>query len=413
MKSLISTLLIPVFILGGLTCRQVTTKERPALSDEQLKDKAAQLAQELIIVDTHIDVPDRLTKKMEDISVRTQGGDFDYPRARIGGLNVAFMSIYIPAGYQEGGAKELAGELIDLVEGFASQWPDKFVLVRSVAQVRRQFAEGKISLPMGMENGAAIEGQIENLEYFYNRGTRYITLTHSKNNLICDSSYDPKRKWNGLSPFGREVVAEMNRLGMMIDVSHVSDQTFFQVLELSKAPVIASHSSCRYFTPAWERNISDEMLVRLKENGGVIQINFGSSFVNDTYRKKRDEGRKHINEYLRAHSLKEADEEARQYMKKSRKENFIEYADISDVVANIDHVVQLIGVDHVGFGSDFDGLGDSLPNGLKDVSDYPNLIYELLKRGYSEEDIRKICSGNLLRVWSEVERVARKLQITE
>ncbi|MDA2925892.1 dipeptidase [Acidobacteria bacterium AH-259-G07] len=413
MKSLISTLLIPVFILGGLTCRQVTTKERPTLSDEQLKGKAAQLAQELIIIDTHIDVPDRLTKKMEDISVRTQGGDFDYPRARIGGLNVAFMSIYIPAGYQEGGAKKLAGELIDLVEGFASQWPDKFALVRSVAQVRRQFAEGKISLPMGMENGAAIEGHIENLEYFYNRGTRYITLTHSKNNLICDSSYDPKRKWNGLSPFGREVVAEMNRLGMMIDVSHVSDQTFFQVLELSKAPVIASHSSCRYFTPAWERNISDEMLVRLKENGGVIQINFGSSFVNDTYRKKRDEGRKHINEYLRAHSLKEADEEARQYMKKSRKENFIEYADISDVVANIDHVVQLIGVDHVGFGSDFDGLGDSLPHGLKDVSDYPNLIYELLKRGYSEEDIRKICSGNLLRVWSEVERVARKLQITE
>jgi membrane dipeptidase len=255
-----------------------------------------------------------------------------------------------------------------------------------------------------MENGSPVEGKLENLRYFYDRGIRYITLAHSKSNHISDSSYDPNHKWHGLSPFGKEVVAEMNRLGVMIDVSHISDKAFYQVIELSKAPVIASHSSCRHFTPGWERNMDDKMIKALAKNGGAIMINFGSSFLSDSYRKTEEK----MWHYFEEHNISPNSEEGKAYVQKFRAENNLGYADIADVVAHIDHVVKLVGVDHIGFGSDFDGLGDSLPTGLKSVADYPNLIYELLKKGYAEEDIEKICSGNLLRVWSEVERIARE-----
>jgi membrane dipeptidase len=378
-----------------------------ASTDEALKEKANRLAQQFIIVDTHVDVPYRLQEKMEDISVRTAGGDFDYVRARAGGLNAPFMSIYTPADYEaKGRSKAVADSLIDMVEKFQKDWPDKFAVAKSVADVRVQFKKGLISLPMGMENGSPIEGKLENLRHFYARGIRYITLAHGKSNHISDSSYDTNRQWHGLSPFGKEVVAEMNRLGIMIDVSHVSDETFYQVMELSKAPVIASHSSCRYFTPGWERNMDDEMIKALAKNRGAIMINFGSSFLNDTYRTTEDEMWK----YFEENKIKPNSEEGKAYAEKFRAENNLSYADIADVVAHIDHVVKLVGIDHVGFGSDFDGVGDSLPTGVKSVADYPNIIYELLKKGYSEKDVEKICSGNLLRVWSEVERAARKLQ---
>ncbi|MDL1877538.1 membrane dipeptidase, partial [Cytophagia bacterium CHB2] len=245
-----------------------------------------------------------------------------------------------------------------------------------------------------------------NLKHFYDRGIRYITLTHGKSNHICDSSYDPNHQWNGLSPFGKEVVAEMNRLGIMVDISHVSDSAFYQVIRLTKAPVIASHSSCRSFTPGWERNMSDDMIKTLAKNGGVIQIAFGSSFVNGAY-QKTEEG---LWKALVEQKINPNSEEGKAFVEKYREEHNLTYADISDVVANIDHVVKLVGIDHVGFGSDFDGVGDSLPTGLKSVADFPNLIYELLKKGYSDKDIEKICSGNLLRVWSEVEKTAKTLQ---
>ena len=298
---------------------------------------------EWIIFDAHIDVPFRLSKKADDISQRTKGGDFDYPRAREGGLNAAFMAIYIPPYYQKGGAKELADELILMVEGFSSQWPEKFAPARSVAEIHANFAQGKISIPMGIENGAPLEGNLENLDYYYRQGIRYLTLTHSKSNSICDSSGDPEHQWNGLSPFGKQVISRMNRLGMMIDVSHASDQTFFQVMQLSAAPVIASHSSCRRFTPGWERNMSDEMLLQLKENGGVIQINFGSSFVSNDYLRNKLERDRHIYQYLDSHDLQEADEAAQQHYEEYSREHPIPYADVSDVVDHIDHVVKLIG----------------------------------------------------------------------
>jgi membrane dipeptidase len=261
---------------------------------------------------------------------------------------------------------------------------------------------------MGIENGAPIEGNLANLKRFYDRGIRYITLVHSKNNHICDSSFDEERKWNGLSPFGVQVVSEMNRLGMIVDISHVSDKTFYEIVELSKAPVAATHSACRCFTPGCERNMDDRMIKLLAKKGGVIQVNFGSMFVNGRVNKEFVERSRHIKEYVKAHNLK--GEEKEKYAKEYTEKHPLSEADISDVVANIDHVVQLVGIDYVGLGSDFDGVGDSLPNGLKDVSCYPNLIHELLKKGYTEEDIRKICSDNFLRVWSEVERIAFELQ---
>ncbi len=380
--------------------------------DADLRAKAAKLAKEFIIIDTHVDVPYRLQEKMEDISQPTEKGDFDYPRAKAGGLDAPFMSIYVPASYQKepGKSKKLADELIDMVEKFQADWPDKFAIAKSPEQLREIFKKGLVALPLGMENGAAIEDDLANLKHFYDRGISYVTLTHSEANQICDSSYEAEGKWNGLSPFGRQVVAEMNRLGVMIDVSHISDQAFEQVMELSKAPAIASHSSCRSFTPGWQRNMSDEMIRKLAEKGGVIQINFGSSFLGSEFQRASETARKEVQAYLDEHGLKRDDPAAQEYIAQYRADHPRVYADISDVAAHIDHVVKLVGVDHVGFGSDFDGVGDSLPTGLKSVADYPNLIHELLKKGYSEEDIRKICGENTLRVWSEVRRVARELQ---
>ena len=397
MKKFSITLLLAALAL--LACQQQSR-------DETLKAKARELAQKFIIIDTHVDVPYRLREKMEDISGRTASGDFDYVRAKEGGLNAPFMSIYVPSSYEKNGAKALADTLIDMVEKFASDWPDKFAIAKSVADLRAQFAQGVISLPLGMENGAPLEGSLENLKHFYARGIRYITLTHGKDNHICDSSYDTTRTWQGLSPFGKEVVAEMNRLGVMIDVSHISDAAFYQVMEHTKAPVIASHSSCRFFTPDWERNMDDEMIKRLAQNRGVLQINFGSSFLSDSYRKTEEK----MWRYFEEHKLNPGSEEGKAFAKKFKDENKLDYADISEVAAHIDHVVKLVGVDHVGFGSDFDGVGDSLPKGLKSVADFPNLIAELLQKGYSESDVEKICGGNTLRVWSQVEEVARQMQ---
>ncbi len=375
-------------------------------NDAALKKQAYELAHKFIITDGHIDVPWRLNDGYEDLSIRTETGDFDYIRAKEGGLDAPFMSIYVPSSYQEtGGAKEKADSLIELVHRIANDHPDKFEVAFSVADVNRIFGDGKIALPMGMENGAPILDDLNNVQYFYDRGIRYITLTHAKDNLICDSSYDTTGTWNGLSPFGREVVKEMNRVGIMVDISHVTDEVINQVMDMTDVPVIASHSSCRYFTPGWERNMGDAEIKRLKDNGGVIQINYGSSFVTQVSQDKRKANSEKIEAYAKENGLEENDETFIAYAKKVNEENPM-YADITEVVDHIDHVVELAGIDHVGIGSDYDGVGDSLPYGLKDVTSYPNLIFHLLKRGYSEEDIEKICYKNVWRVWSAVEQAA-------
>jgi membrane dipeptidase len=397
-----------------LACTTVSLPAQQTPQEDGLHAKAQKLARQFVIVDTHVDVPFRLKMKWEDISERTPDGDFDYVRSKQGGLNAPFMSIYIPPAYeQSGGARQLADTLIDMVGTIANNWPKKFALARSVKDITDQFKRGVISLCMGMENGSPIEHDLKNVQYFYDRGIRYITLAHGKTNHISDSSYDTTHVWKGLSFFGRRLVVEMNRVGIMVDVSHISDEAFYEVMNVTQAPVIASHSSCRFFTPGFERNMSDDMIKILAGKGGVIQINFGSSFLRSDYQKREDEQGKQIAAYMKSKNLKVGSAEAQAYIAAYRTEHPITYADVTDVADHVDHVVKLVGVDYVGIGSDFDGVGDSLPTGLKDVSMYPNLIYELLKRGYSDKEIQKICGGNLLRVWSQVERRAKELKSGE
>ena len=342
------------------------------------------IAQSSLIVDTHIDTPYRIKAQLdnsgtyEDIAENTSY-DFDYPRALSGGLNVPFFSIYLPADTEAAGTSfNLANELIDLMNSIIEANPDKFFLIDTSTYLGNLPGQNLIGIAYGMENGAALEGNLSNVEYFYKRGIRYITLTHSKSNHISDSSYDENKQWGGLSEFGKNLITEMNNVGIMIDISHVSDAAFLQAIDISNTPVIASHSSLRHFTPGWERNVSDSMLEALANKGGVLQINFGTAFLTDVNDKS--------NSY-----------DPSTYI----------HAGVTDVVDHIDRVVALVGVEHVGIGSDYDGVGDTLPNGLKDVSTYPNLIAELQNRGYSTNDIQKILGGNFARVWREVEEYAR------
>ena len=398
--------LVTIFLL--LSACAARQQDNDSDSVDDLSSRALKLARESLIVDTHVDVPYRIKARPADIAHATDDGDFDYPRAVAGGLNAPFMSIYTPAELEaEGLSKEVAESLISMVEGFVEQAPDKFAIALSVADVREQFDAGLMSLPLGMENGSPIEGDLSNLQHFYDRGIRYITLTHSLSNHISDSSYDDNRQWNGLSDFGIEVVSEMNRIGIMIDVSHVSDEAFWQVLEVSNTPVIASHSSARHYTPGFERNMSDEMIVALAENGGVIQINFGSTFVTQEARDYGDARTEAGKQFMLEHPDMSKSDLYTTFPEIFAEEHGpLPFATVDDVLDHFDHVVKLVGVEHVGIGSDYDGVGDSLPIGLKDVSSYPNLIEGLLRRGYSDEDIRKILGENLLRVWQAVEAYA-------
>lgn len=404
MRALLATLLFCTACAGS-DVEPAKPGDVSAAPVEALDVRAERLAKENIIIDGHVDLPYRLHhihedgKPMPDLSIVGEEGDFDAARAKKGGLDAPFMSIYIPAKHQkEGGAKKLADQLIDSVEAIASKWPSDFAMASSPAQVRANFEAGRVSLLMGIENGAALEDDIKNVEHFFKRGVRYITLTHAKDNLICDSSYDDKHKWGGLSDYGRRVVAEMNKFGILVDISHVSDDAFYDVMKVSSKPVIASHSSMRHFTPGFERNMSDDMVRMLADNGGVIMINFGSTFISQTAIEWRGRMKK-AEESFRAANKKASDEALKAFYEDWKQKNPLPYATVEDVANHIDRVVQLVGVDHVGFGSDFDGVGDSLPVGLKDAAAYPALIRVLLERGYTDEEIAKICSGNLMRVW--------------
>jgi membrane dipeptidase len=399
-------------ILGSCQSEKTISED-----DDKLREKAKSLADKYIIVDGHVDLPYRLRiKKFQlqreyiGIPVRSEEGDFDYERAKKGGLDAPFMAIYIPKDQQllPDMGKALADSLIDMVNGIIKAHPDKFASADSPADVEANTRQGKISLPMGMENGAPIGNDISNVAYFRKRGIRYVTLTHSRDNQICDSSYDTlKDTHNGLSPFGEQVVREMNRVGIMVDISHVSDSTFYDVMKITSAPVIASHSSCRKFTPGFQRNMSDDMIRTLARNGGVIQINFGASFI-DSVARTNTVLLDSLEEVLKKKGLTSSDSSAGPIIDQFVKDHKALYSDVERVADHIDHVVKLVGIDYVGLGSDFDGVGDSLPIGLKDVSQYPNLIYVLLKRGYSEEQIAKICSENVFRVWNKVIEVSQR-----
>ncbi len=391
---------VPLFLAG---CAHDVRKE-----ETELHARAVRLAHEYGIIDTHIDAPLRLHGAPTDISRRSSEGEFDFERASEGGLRVAFMSIYTSAELEgTGKAKPLADTLIDIVEEITRTHPDQFMLVRSVRDVREHLHSGKVLLAMGMENGSPLEGDLANIDTFYNRGVRYLTLAHAKWNHLSDASYDTVRHWGGLSPLGRQAVARMNRLGMMVDVSHLTDSAFYQILRISKAPVIASHSSCRYFTPGFERNIDDAMIKALAAHDGVVQMSVGSFFITAAYNTYGVEQDRLLAVYMQEHQAGDRDSVERGWLERYHNEHPRPSVSVSDVADHIDHIVKLVGIDYVGIGSDFEGVGN-LPVGLKDVSEYPNLIEELLKRGYTDEMIGKLCSGNLLRVWEAVERVAQQ-----
>lgn len=381
----------------------------PTIASAEPSDRAKELAQQLIIVDGHIDAPSTIAEAGADMASGDKAVDFDYARAKAGGLDAPFMSIYVAADYEEkGGAKARADILIGLMEGLEAQHPDKFEIAYSPKDVRRIHEEGKIAMPLGMENGSPVEGDLKNLKHFYDRGVRYITLAHSKSNHISDSSYDDNKRWDGLSPFGFELVRAMNDLGIIVDVSHLSDAAVEDALETTRAPVIASHSSLRHFTPDWERNLSDDLVRKIGENGGVVMINYGSAFLTEEangYSEPRDAAREAEEEKM---GREMTSEERSAFNDAWRESHPYPFATLDDVLDHIDRTVELAGIDHVGIGSDYDGVGDSLPVELKDASSFPVLIDGLLARGYDEAEIEKILGGNALRVWEAVEKARKK-----
>jgi membrane dipeptidase len=381
-------------------------------TDAEAPQAARKLADDAVIVDTHIDAPGILMDKWADLGTDAPDREFDYPKARKGGLDVAFMSIYTsPKQDADGAAWHIANAMIDGVEALVQRHPDRFAILTSPREVDRLRANGRVLLPLGMENGAPLGDKVANLKFFFDRGVRYVTLAHSANNRLADSSCALEKKWNGLSPLGREMVREMNRLGIMVDVSHLGDASAREAIALSTVPVIASHSAFRHFTPGFERNISDDIAKAVAAKGGVVQIPFGTAFIDprsaaDTqaYFRARA-GFDRANAQRKAQGLPE--ESVDGFDKAWDAAHPRRESTLAQVLDQIDHGVKLLGVDHVGIGSDFDGVGGALANELKTVADFPSLVAGLQQRGYTEADIRQILGGNLLRVWADVETGAR------
>jgi membrane dipeptidase len=405
---------LPATIVRGAdagTARSLTApgSNTPQSTESEALALARRLSQELIIVDGHVDLPYRLKassergRLTEDVSRRTEAGHFDFPRARAGGLDAPFMSIYVPHQRRSGNGRALADELIDMVEQLAQNHPDKFALARSPADVRRHAAAQLISLPIGIENGAALDGRLSNVRYFQKRGVSYITLTHSRDNALGDSSYEQRHTHGGLSAFGKRVLDEMNRVGLMIDVSHASDATFQEAVERSRVPVIASHSSLRHFVPGFERNLSDAMLEQLARKGGVVMINFGSEFLRPLPNQLTRQRWQAAALFAKRHGLSRDNVADRRRIDAHLAGTLpMVHASVEDIADHIDRARQLVGIDHVGLGSDFEGTGDSLPTGLRDASQYPNLLRVLIARGYTRAELEQLCSGNILRVWQSV-----------
>lgn len=373
----------------------------------QVPDAARRLAHDSTIVDTHIDAPSELIARWNDLGLATPTREFDYPRAREGGLDVAFMSIYTSADEDDAGkAWQSAHIQIDAIEALALRHPDKFALLRSPQDLRRLQHGGKVLLALGMENGAPIGDDLSQLAGFHARGVRYITLAHGRNNRISDSATDTHPRWNGLSPFGRQVVGEMNRIGIMVDVSHLSDEAIRQAVEMSSVPVIASHSALRHFTPGFLRNLSDDNVKAIAARGGVVQVPFGSMFVDARAAKAYSDFVSAREAYRQAKLAATA--AGQPFTATEPQFPTVAPASMAAVLDNLDRVVELAGVDHAGIGSDFDGVNGALVSELRSVADYPQLVAGLQQRGYKDADIRKILGGNLLRVWDEVERAAKR-----
>jgi membrane dipeptidase len=371
--------------------------------------RAKQVHDAAIVIDSHDDTTQRLlSEKGFDIGARHANGNIDIPRMREGGLDALFFSIWVPSTITGPPAVRKALDQIDAVREAVRTHPRDLVLATSAADIRKAAADHKIAALMGMEGGHMIDDDLGLLRDYAALGVRYLTLTHFNNNNWADSSTD-KPAHNGLTPFGKEVVRELNRLGVMVDISHVADKTFYDALSVTTVPVIASHSSCRAIAHH-VRNMTDDMLRALAKNGGVVMINYEVSFLSEEYRVASDRQNGDVVTALAAMSKKCGGNEACSTLENARinteamQSGKLPKVTWDTIIEHIDHAVKVAGVDHVGLGSDFDGA--TMPIGMDDATMLPKITEALMKKGYSAEDVTKILGGNLLRVMEQVEKVA-------
>jgi membrane dipeptidase len=392
-----------------------------AASSSPVSTHARALHNSAIVIDTHADTPQRFLDRGFDIGNTDPNdkGQISLDKIRAGNLGAEFFSIWVdPETTDAAHYDRRAMDLIDSVYQQAARHPDRMMMAYTAADIERAHREKKLAALMGIEGGHAIQDDLHLLRDFYRLGVRYMTLSWSNTNNWADSSGDiddPKvQHHNGLTDFGKQVILEMNRLGMMVDISHVADKTFFDTIEVTKAPVIASHSSARALTDA-PRNMTDEMLKLVAKNNGVVMVNFFSGFIDENYRKAEEAQAKDrdaaVKEYL---AQQKASGKDVQYVDAERiQEEWlarIPRPPLKSLIDHIDHIAKVAGVDHVGLGSDFDGVSGALPEGIYSATDLPKITQALLDGGYSDQDVRKILGGNLLRVLRDVERVSHELQ---
>ena len=412
-----------IFLFLALTA-SFAAGQAPAQSstggDTPISARARAIHDSAIVVDTHADTPQRFLDEGFDIGSTDPNdvGHISLDKARRGNLGAEFFSIWVEPTTNQGHFARHTFDLIDSVYEQAARHPERMMMAFSVADIERAHREHKLAALMGIEGGHSIENDIHLLRDYYRLGVRYMTLSWSNTNEWADSSGDINdakvEHHNGLTDFGKQVVVEMNRLGMMVDISHVADKTFWDAIATTKAPVIASHSSARALVDA-PRNMTDDMLRAVAKNGGVVQVNFYSGFDDEAYRKANEAQAKDqaaaVQKYVdqmkaegKAVSYVDEDRIEREWMAK------IPRPPLSVLIDHIDHIAKVAGVDHVGLGSDFDGVSGATPRGIDSAADLPKITQALLDRGYSAEDIKKVLGGNLLRVFRDVERVSHEMQ---
>src|SRR5580704_17313656 len=411
-----SLLRLRSFVLATILLSSLALGQNPSA----ISAKARAIHQSAIVVDTHADTPQRFLDDNFDIGNNNSQdtGHLSLDKARAGNLAAEFFSIWVDPETNQGHYAKHTLELIDTVYEQAAHHPDRMMMAFSVADIERAHKQNKLAALLGIEGGHSIENSIRVLRDFYRLGVRYMTLSWSNTNEWADSSGDiddPKiQHHNGLTDFGKQVVMEMNRLGMMVDISHVADKTFWDVIATTKAPVIASHSSARALCNA-PRNMTDDMLRAVAKNGGVVQVNFYSGFLDQNYWNALQAQKKEQDAATQAYlDKKKADGQTVTYLDTDRIEREwtakLPRPPFKVLIDHIDHIAKIAGIDHVGLGSDFDGVGGATPQGMNSAADLPKITQALLDRGHSAEDIKKILGGNILRVFRQVEVVSREMQ---
>jgi membrane dipeptidase len=392
----------------------------PVSAQTVVSKKALEIQNSAIVVDTHADTPQRFLDENYDIGSTDpeDHGHISLDKAKAGNLGAEFFSIWVEPETNQGHFARHTLDLIDSVYEQAARHPDRMMMAFSVADIERAHREHKLAALLGIEGGHSIENDIHLLRDFYRLGVRYMTLSWSNTNEWADSSGDisnPKvEHHNGLTDGGKQIVLEMNRLGMLVDISHVADKTFYDAIATTKAPVIASHSSARALTNH-PRNMTDDMLRAVAKNGGVVQVNFYNAFIDENYRRAAEAQAKERDAAVKAYDdQQKAAGKTVTYLDNDRIEREwaakIPRPPLSSLIDHIDHVAKVAGIDHVGLGSDFDGVSGATPGGIDSAADLPKITQALLDRGYHAEEIRKILGGNLLRVFADAERISRDMQ---